>query len=442
MKLATISSDSSDQLGPAVPRQTFWRGSFGLILAGVLGAVGLFAAVYFLDPAYAKPGGGGRGDAKGPAPVTVASVTQQAMPTWLDALGTVVPRQYVNVMPRVAGLLQSVNYREGQPVKAGALLAVIDSGPYRIAVQQAQAQLARDQAQLAGAQADLARYTTLLAQDSIASQQVDNQRALVAQYKGTVAADRAALDNVKLQLSWTRITAPISGITGLRTVDAGNMVGTSGAIGGGNSAATGTTSNSTPIVTLAQVQPVAVTFTVAQTRLPDVLARLHAGAVLPVEAWDQRRSAKLADGKLIAVDNQINTATGTVNLKAEFANRDFSLFPNQFVNVRLLVNTLQQALVVPLTAVAVGAPGSYVYVVDNASKVALRPVKTSVSDASFIVVTSGLALGERVVTDGLDKLRDGATVKIVTPMKPGETGPARGQHPRRQGGHRPQGQGA
>jgi multidrug efflux system membrane fusion protein len=406
----------------------------------LLGGGGLLAAIlvgaYLLHPAYAaKPGG--RGD-KGPAPVTVASVTRQAMPVWLDALGTVVPRQYVNVMPRVAGLLQSVNFREGQPVKAGALLAVIDPAPYRIAMQQAAAQLARDQAQLAGAESDLARYVTLQQQDSIAVQQVDQQRALVAQYKGTVAADRAALANARLQLSWTRITAPTSGIAGLRTVDAGNMVGTSGAIGGGSSAATGTASSSTPIVTLAQVQPVAVTFTVAQTRLPDVLARLRTGAMLPVQAWDQRRSAKLADGKLIAVDNQINTATGTVNLKAEFANQGYSLFPNQFVNVRLLVDTVQQALVVPLTAVATGAPGSYVYVVDSASKVALRPIKTSVADATFIVVTSGLAAGERVVTDGLDKLRDGATVKIVTPLKPGQAEPAH----HRNGGHRPQGQGA
>ena len=421
MKVAPMPSSGSARFARIAPFRRLLHGRSALILiAPLLGVTTLFAAAYFLHPAYAQSGArGARAGAKTPTPVTVASVTQQSMPVWLDALGTVVPRNYVNVMPRVAGLLQSVNYREGQPVKANALLATIDPRPYRIQVQQAQAQLARDQAQLAGAQADLARYATLLAQDSIATQQVDNQRALVAQIKGTVAADQAALANARLQLSWTRITAPSSGIAGLRLVDAGNMVGTSGAIGGGNSATSGTVSSSTPIVTLAQVQPVTVTFSIAQARLPAVLERLHAGAVLPVEAWDQRRTAKLADGKLIAVDNQINTATGTVVLKAEFANPGMRLFPNQFVNARLLVNTLQQALVVPATAVATGAPGSYVYVVDRANRVALRTVTTGVSDGTFIVVTSGLALGERVVTDGLDRLRDGGQVKIVAPQKAG-----------------------
>lgn len=409
------------------------------MVIGLLGAIAIGLGLYQLHPAYAQTQPRmGKSGANGPAPVTVASVRKQSVPVWLDALGTVTPRNYVNVMPRVAGLLQSVNFREGQAVKAGALLATIDPRPFRIQVQQAQAQLARDQAQLAGAEADLARYVILLAQDSIAVQQVDNQRASVAQFKAVVAVDKAALDNAQLQLSWTRITAPTSGIAGLRQVDAGNMVGASGAIGGGNSALGGASSGTTPIVTLAQVQPVAVTFAVAQARLPDVLARLRTGAVLPVEAWDQLRTTRLADGKLVAVDNQINTATGTVNLKAEFANPGMTLFPNQFVNVRLHVDTLNNALVVPTAAVATGAPGSYVYVVDATDKIALRAIKTGISDAATIVVTSGLRLGERVVTDGLDRLRDGGKVRIVMPLSGAE---GAGQHKRHPGGKRPQGQG-
>ena len=388
-------------------------------------------ALYSNPPALAK--GDDKPDPNRPIPVTAANVKQQAMPVWIDALGTVVPRNYVNVMPRVAGLLQSVNYREGQPVKAGQLLATIDPRPYRILVEQAQAQLMRDQAQLNGAKVDLVRYETLLKQDSISAQQVDVQRATVAQVKATVAADKATLDNAQLQLSWTRILAPTAGITGLRQVDAGNMVGTSGAIGGGNSAIGGTAASSTPIVTLAQVQPVAVTFSVAQNQLPAVIERMRGGAKLPVQAWDQRRTSQLASGSLIAVDNQINSATGSVTLKSEFANPDMTLFPNQFVNVRLLVNTLPNALVVPTTAIATGAPGSYVYVI-NSGKVSLRPVKTGVSDAANTIVNSGLQLGEQVVTDGLDRLRDGSKVKIVTPLNPNAS-PGKPPHQ----GHRAQG---
>lgn len=400
---------------------------------GILATGAVILALYSNPPALAKDSDRDKPDPNRPTPVTAAIVKQQAMPVWIDALGTVVPRNYVNVMPRVAGLLQSVNYREGQPVKAGQLLATIDPRPYRILVEQAQAQLMRDQAQLNGARADLVRYETLLKQDSISAQQVDNQRATVAQVKATVATDKAALDNAQLQLSWTRILAPTSGIAGLRQVDAGNMVGTSGAIGGGNSAISGTVANSMPIVTLAQVQPVAVTFSVAQNQLPAVIERMRGGAKLPVQAWDQRRTAQLGSGSLIAVDNQINSATGSITLKSEFANPDMTLFPNQFVNVRLLVNTLSNALVVPTTAIATGAPGSYVYVI-NSGKASLRPVKTGVSDATNTVVNSGLQLGEQVVTDGLDRLRDGSKVKIVTPLSPNAS---LGKPPHQ--GHRAQG---
>ncbi len=353
------------------------------------------------------PGPGPGAAGMPPIPVTAATVQEKSMPVWIDAQGTAIPRNYVNVMPRVSGMLQSLNFQEGKLVKEGQLLATIDPRPYRILVSQAQAQLARDEAQLSSAQTDLARYETLLAQDSISDQQVANQRATVAQLKGTVAADKAALENAQLQLDWTRITSPKSGIAGLRQVDAGNMIGTTGAIGASSSGA-----SSTPIVTIAQVQPITVTFAIPQTQLPAVLERTRA-ATLPVQIWDQRRTKLLETGKVIAIDNQINAATGTVTIKAEAANQRLALFPNQFVNVRLLVDTLGTAIVVPSASIAVGASGTYVYVIDDANKVSVRPVVTGVTDQDYTVITSGLKVGERVVTDGLDRLRAGSTIQIV-----------------------------
>jgi len=361
---------------------------------------------------FAKDGEGPVGANIPPVPVTAATVQQRSMPVWIDAQGTAIPRNYVNVMPRVSGLLQSVDFQEGKPVKAGQLLASIDSRPFRVLVDQAQAQLMRDQAQLSGAESDLERYETLLTQDSISSQQVADQRATVGQLKGTVAADKAALENAQLQLDWTHITSPGSGIAGLRQVDVGNMVGTTGAIGGGGSALSGTASASIPIVTIAQVQPITVTFAITQNQLPTVLNRMH-GPALAVQAWDQRRAILLETGKVVAVDNQINSATGTVMIKAEFANPRMALFPNQFVNVRLLVDTLDTATVVPSAAIAAGASGSYVYVIDEANKVAVRPVTTGVVNQDLTVINSGLKIGERVVTDGLDRLRAGSTIQIV-----------------------------
>ncbi|BCK88024.1 multidrug resistance protein MdtA [Sideroxyarcus emersonii] len=379
---------------------------------GILGVVSISLALSTSIYTFAKDGESPPGATPPPIPVTATTAQQQAMPVWIDVQGTVIPLNYVNVMPRVAGLLQSVNFREGQAVKAGQVLATIDPQPFRIQVEQAQAQLMRDQAQLAGAQADLERYETLLAQDSIAVQQVVDQRATVAQLKGTVAADKAAVDNAQLQLDWTRITSPGSGIAGLRQVDVGNMVGTSGAIGGGASVLTGTASASTPIVTIAQVQPITATFAIAQNQLPAVLSRMRS-TTLPVQAWDQRRTTLLDTGKVIAVDNLINAATGTVMIKAQFANAHMSLFPNQFVNVRLLVDTLEQAIVVPSAAIASGASGSYVYVIDSSDKVSVRPVTTGASNQDYTAISAGLQPGERVVTDGLDRLRSGSKVQVV-----------------------------
>ena len=390
-------------------RRWIWGGlGVALLAAGGLALLGSE------HPAQAQMRGGGMDKGQmAPQPVTASTVKSESVPVWLSALGTVTPRSYVNVMPRVAGLLQSVDYKQGQMVKAGQLLAQIDPRPFRIAVEQATAQLEQTQAQLNGAQSDLQRYETLLKQDSISAQQVSDQRATVAQLKATLDANKAALDNAKLQLSWTRITAPVAGLTGLRPVDAGNMVTTSGAVGSNTSSSTNSAS---PIATIAQVQPVDVTFALPQQNIADVVGQLMAGKTLKTEAWDARNTRLLETGKLVAADNLINSTTGTLNLRAEFSNSKLTLFPNQFVNVRLLVNTLTNALVVPTTAVAVGAPGTYTYVIGADNKVKMRVVKTGVAFGNLTQIVSGLQAGERVVTDGLDRLRDGREVKVVQPL--------------------------
>ncbi|NNM82065.1 MAG: efflux RND transporter periplasmic adaptor subunit [Burkholderiales bacterium] len=347
-------------------------------------------------------------------PVTAATAAKKPMPVWVEALGTVLPKRYVNLMPRVAGLLQSINFREGEKVRAGQVVATIDPRPFRIQVDQAQGQLDRDAAQLSGAQSDLSRYETLLTQDSISAQQVFDQRALVSQLKGTVDLDRAALANARLQLEWTRVVSPVSGIAGLRQVDAGNMVGTNGTIGGGLTALGGTATATPPLVTIATIEPIQVTFPVTQRDLPGVLDRYRSHAELPVEAWNQGRTILLDRGKVVAIDNQIGVSTGTVTVKAEFLNHRQRLFPNQFVNVRLLLQTIGSAVVVPSAAVATGAPGSYVYVIGRDEKVSVRKVIAGVSDSGMTEITAGLAPGERVVTDGLDELREGIQVEVVT----------------------------
>lgn len=409
---------------PAAVTRRRWP-LFAPLAAAALGAA-LWWGLGEASHAQRGPGRGGPGGRPlGPTPVTASVAKVEPMPVWVEALGTVTPRSLVNVMPRVSGQLLSVDYKQGQMVKAGQLLAQIDPRPFRIAVEQAraqleqaQAQLAQTQAQLAGAQRDLARYETLLAQNSIAEQQVSDQRTTVAQLQATlkanqaaVDASKAALDNAQLQLSWTRITAPVSGLVGLRTVDAGNMVTTAGAVGSGNSA--GSSTSAAPIAVIAQVQPVQVTFALPQQQLGDVLPQLMAGKRLLVQAWNASKTEQIGSGQLIAADNQINTATGTLNLRAEFDNKNLALFPNAFVNVRLLVKTIPDAVMVPTTAVGVGAPGRFVYVIGADNKVTLRPVTTGGTLGNLTRIVSGLQPGERVVTDGLDRLRNGAEVKVV-----------------------------
>lgn len=404
----TANSPSPEQYRrPFTASRWLWGGLGVALLAA--GSLALLGSEHPAQAQMRGPGGMEKGQMP-PQPVTASVAKTQDVPVWLTALGTVTPRSYVNVMPRVAGLLQSVDYKQGQTVKAGQLLAQIDPRPFRIAVEQAQAQLEQTQAQLSGAQSDLLRYETLLKQDSISAQQVSDQRATVAQLKATLDANKAALDNAKLQLSWTRITAPVSGLTGLRPVDAGNMVTTSGAVGSNTSSSTNSAS---PVATIAQVQPVDVTFALPQQQIGEVVSQLMAGKQLQTQSWDARNTQLLETGKLVAADNQINSTTGTLNLRAEFANPKLTLFPNQFVNVRLLVRTLPDAIVVPTTAVAVGAPGTYVYVIGPDNKVKMRVVKTGVAYDNLTQIVSGLKAGERVVTDGLDRLRDGREVKVV-----------------------------
>ena len=328
--------------------------------------------------------------------VSVAPSRRGDMDIVVTALGTVTARETVAVHSRVDGQLLRVHYREGQMVKAGELLAEIDPRPFRIALEQARGQLARDRALLDNAKLDVARYRELLKQDSIASQQVDAQVALVHQYEGVVQADIAAVDNAALQLDYARITAPISGRLGLRQVDAGNMVHAS---------------DTTPLVVITATTPVNVVFAVPSEQLPAIRARLRAGAGLRVDALDRDGAQDLARGHLSSLDNQIDTTTASLKLKAEFANDDDALFPNQFVNVALHVETRRGVVLMPSAAVQRGQGGAFVYVVDAEGLARRRAITTGPALGDEMVVESGLAEGESLIVEGIDKLRDGVPVQ-------------------------------
>ena len=349
--------------------------------------------------------GGGRFavDPNRAQPVTAVKARVGDVKIVQTALGTVVASRTATVRPRVDGLLQNIAFTDGQLVKPGQVLAEIDPAPFQVALDQAEGQLARDRAQLENARLDLQRYKTLLAQDSIAGQTADQQAALVKQLEGTVKIDQAQVDNARLQLSYTRITAPIGGRLGLRQVDAGNMVRGSDANG---------------IAVITQVQPISVLFTIPQDVLPSVLKRIASGDKLPVEAWDREQKELLSRGVLVSTDNQIDVTTGTVKLKAEFPNPDGKLFPNQFVNVRMVVDTLRGATVVPSAAIQRNTQGTLVWVVRDDGTATLRPVKTGPTEGLDTAIDSGVKPGERVVTDGVDRIREGAKVEVVEPGVP------------------------
>ena len=374
----------------------------------ILVIAGAVVAWWFLrTPASAPTAKGGDPNAR-PQPVVAAPARTGTIEVYIDALGTVTPRNMVVVHTRVDGQLMSVAFREGQTVKAGDLLAQIDPRPFEVQLTQANGQMARDQAQLKNAQVDLERYRTLLKQDSISSQQVDTQEALVRQDQGVVESDQGAIDSAKLQLVYSRVIAPITGRVGLRQVDPGNIVHAS---------------DSNGLVTITQVQPITVIYPVPEDNVPRIVKRMQGGQDVAVEAYDRGGKTKLATGRLLTMDNQIDTTTGTVKVKAEFPNPDAVLFPNQFVNVRMGVETRQNATLVPTAAIQRGAPGTFVFLVKPDQTVAVTPVKLGAVEGETTEVQSGLQAGNQVVVDGADKLRDGSKVQLIDPNAP-PSGPA------------------
>lgn len=342
--------------------------------------------------------GRGRFGDMGPVPVRVASVSQGDFPVELKALGTVTAYNTVNVRGRVDGQLVKLLFKDGQQVKAGELLAVIDPRPYEIALQQAQGALQERQAQLRNAELDLKRYRGLYAEDSIAKQALDTQEALVNQYRGNLKSLQADVATARLNLDFTQVRAPISGRLGMRQADVGNLVGSGDTL---------------PLVVITQTLPIAVMFTLPEAELPAVVQQMRAGTTLAVEAWDRSEQLKLAEGELESVDNLIDTATGTIKLKARFANAEEQLFPNQFVNVRLRVKTLQNVTLMPAAALQFGASGTFAYVVDADDKVQLTLISVGPSDGQLSVVEQGLKPGDRLVLEGTDRLRSGNKVEVI-----------------------------
>ncbi|HEX4347880.1 MAG TPA: MdtA/MuxA family multidrug efflux RND transporter periplasmic adaptor subunit [Vicinamibacterales bacterium] len=355
--------------------------------------------------ATAADGGGGRGGGRGSGrggdviPVVVTSASRSTIPVYLNGLGNVTAYYTVTVKSRVDGQLMKVDFKEGDHVEQGQVLAEIDPRPYQVQLELAQATLARDQAQLANAKLDDDRYTHLVETGLIPKQQLDQQKALVQQYEATVKQDQATIDSANLQLTYSKVTAPITGVAGLRQVDPGNIIHAADATG---------------MVVLTQLQPIAVLFTIPEDSLPQVRQKLLSGTTLPVEAYSRDDARKLASGVLTSADNEIDSSTGTSKLKAIFENKDNSLFPQQFVNIHLLVDSLTNQLALPNVAVQNGQDGTYVYVVDDKSRVHLRPVKVGVTTETQSDITSGISDGDRVVIDGTDRLIEGAEVRLRT----------------------------
>ncbi len=402
---------------PRMSRRARLAGSLIALLA--LAGMG-WLAWHYTRPATetAGPGVPGAGGRRAPATtVGVATAEQANIPIVLDALGTVTPQASVRVRPQVSGVMQKVLFKEGQMVKAGELLATIDPRQFELALQQAAGQRQQGEAQLDSARVTLQRFQTLLGQDSIARQEVDSQAALVKQLEGAVVINRANEGTARLNLGYTRVVAPVSGRVGLRAVDVGNVVSPSDANG---------------IALITQVTPIDVVFAIPQDQVGELQQTAASGTAMKVTALDRTRATVLDTGVFASLDNQVDTTTGTVKAKARFANSKLTLFPSQFVNVRVEVRTIENAVVVPVTALRLGASGDYVYVLNGADRtVSLRLVKRGPATVDKVVIASGLKAGERVITEGADRLKDGARVVL-----PGDT-PGAGGAGRQ--GRRPQG---
>jgi multidrug efflux system membrane fusion protein len=394
----------------SIPRLAIWI--VGVIALALLLAWGLS---HLKGGAPAGGPGGAGGGRRGQTTVGTAKASLADVPITFDALGTVTPVANVIVRSQINGTLMRVLFREGQLVRAGQLLAEIDQRPYDIALKQAQGQLLRDQAQLDNAKLDLKRFQTLAAQDSIARQQVDTQAALVKQLQGTVLSDEAQVSSARLNITYCHITAPVSGRVGLRHVDPGNLVSTGDANG---------------VVTVTQIDPIDVVFAIPEDNVPTVTRRLGAGATLPVTAFDRSRTQQLAVGTLSALDNQVDTTTGTVKVKARFANVGATLFAAQFVNVRVMVDSLKNTVVVPTSAVRHGAPGDFVYTMTDAKgghTAHMRVIKPGPVMGENTAILTGLEAGEVVITEGGDRIKDGAPVLLPgESQRPGGAGGRRG----------------
>lgn len=335
-----------------------------------------------------------------PVPVQIATAERKPMPVYLTALGTVTPNMSVTVKARVSGELLPVRFTEGQEVAQGQTIMVIDPKPYQAALDQAKGSLAHDQALLKNAQAEFARYKALFDAGVVSKETLDAEQASLGQYQGSIVADNAAVENAQLQLNWCYIQAPISGKIGLRLVDPGNII----------------SANTTNLVIINQIRPIAIYFTLPENQLPQVLAKLRTDHHIAVEAYDRSDVQKIAEGQLLATDNQIDTTTGTAKLKAVFPNQNESLFPNEFVNIHMVMEDRPDALVVPTVAIQTGVQGTFVWTVvkdDKGNPVAkIEPVKVAMAEGQMSILDSGPATGASIVVDGADRLRPGGAVAI------------------------------